>query len=181
MAASATTTSPSPYTGHGIVSLTLFGLAHVWSLFPHDGPTQLVMQTAHVSLGVILSAVVVVRLFWRSSFGRRPPPTGWSGPEVAARGMHYVLYALLIAMVVAGFGKRWVRQHGVEFVIWRIPPPFFLDPAWRPTLNWVHHWGAWAIMFVAGLHAGAALFHHYAIRDSVLVRMMPGRRRVGAH
>ena len=48
--------------GTALLVLTLFGLAHVWSFFPHDGPTQLAMQTTHVSLGVILTAVVVVRL-----------------------------------------------------------------------------------------------------------------------
>ena len=45
--------------------VTLFSLAYVWSFFPHDGPTQITMQTAHVSLGVILAAVLIARLVWR--------------------------------------------------------------------------------------------------------------------
>ena len=90
--------------------------------------------------------------------------------------MHYLLYGLLIAMVIAGFGKRWVRGHGVEFFGTSIPSPIALDPSWRPAFNWVHHWGAWAIIILAGLHAAAALFHHYAWRDGVLRRMMPGQK-----
>ena len=157
-----------------ILVLTLFSLAHVWSFFPHDGPAQIMMQTMHVSLGVILAAVLVVRLVWRPFLGRRLPPTSTGFTEIAAKGMHYLLYGLLIAMVIAGFGKRWVRGHGVEFFGSSIPSPLALDPSWRPAFNWVHHWGAWAIIILAGLHAVAALFHHYAMRDGVLRRMLPG-------
>ena len=42
-------------------------------------------------------------------------------------------------MVIAGFGKRWVRGHGVEFLVSSIPSPLALDPSWRPAFNWVHH------------------------------------------
>ena len=157
-----------------ILVVTLFSLAHVWSFFAHDGPTQITMQTVHVSLGVILAAVLAARLVWRPFLGRRLPPTSTGLVELAAKGMHYLLYGLLIAMVIAGFGKRWVRGHGVEFFGSSIPSPLALDPSWRPAFNWVHHWGAWAIILLAGLHAAAALFHHYAMRDGVLRRMIPG-------
>ncbi len=164
-----------------ILVVTLFSLAHIWDFFPHDGPVQITMQTAHVSLGVVLAAVLVLRLVWRSAFGRRLPPATTGITELAARAMHYGLYGLLIAMVVAGFGKRWVRQHGVEFFGWSIPSPITLDPSWRAAFTAIHHWGAWAIIALAGLHAAAALFHRYALHDGVLGRMLPGRRDVGAH
>ena len=157
-----------------ILVVTLFSLAHIWSFFPHDGPTQITMQTAHVSLGVILAAVLVVRLIWRPLLGRRLAPVSTGVTELAAKGIHFVLYGLLATMVMAGLGKRWVRGHGVEFFGASIPSPLALDPAWRPALNWTHHWGAWAIILFAGLHAAAALLHHYALRDNVLRRMLPG-------
>ena len=159
-----------------ILVVTLFSLAHVWAFFPHDGPAQLTMQTAHVSLGVVLAATLVVRLLWRSIFGRRLPSASSGFVELAAHGMHSLLYGLLAVMVIAGFGKRWVRSHGVEFFGLSIPSPLALDPAWRPAFNWVHHWGAWVIITFAGLHAAAALFHHFALRDGVLRRMLPGGR-----
>jgi cytochrome b561 len=164
-----------------ILVVTLFSLAHIWGYFPHDGPVQITMQTLHVTLGVMLAAVLVVRLAWRTAFGRRLPHAGKGLVEYAARGMHYVLYALLIAMVIAGFGKRWSRGHGLEFFVWHIPAPLPINPAWRPVFNAVHHWGAWAIITLAGLHAAAALYHHFILHDNVLKRMWPGKRRVAAH
>lgn len=32
---------------------------------------------------------------------------------------------------------------------------------------------AWTILVLAGLHAAAALFHHYVLKDDVLRRMLP--------
>jgi cytochrome b561 len=34
-----------------------------------------------------------------------------------------------------------------------------------------------AIMWIAGLHAAAALFHHFILKDSVLRTMLPMGRR----
>jgi cytochrome b561 len=44
----------------------------------------------------------------------------------------------------------------------------------------LHDWVAWTIIVLAVGHAGAALFHHFIVRDDVLRRMLPGdatRRR----
>ena len=40
----------------------------------------------------------------------------------------------------------------------------------------VHELLANAIVVVAGLHAGAALFHHFFMKDDVLRTMLPGGR-----
>jgi superoxide oxidase len=42
------------------------------------------------------------------------------------------------------------------------------------TAEEVHEWLAYALFAVAGLHALAALYHHFVRRDGVLLRMMPG-------
>jgi cytochrome b561 len=39
----------------------------------------------------------------------------------------------------------------------------------------VHELLANALLILAGLHACAALIHHYVFRDRTLVRMLPGR------
>ena len=158
-----------------ILVITLFSLAHIWDFFPHNGPEQRTLQTAHVSLGVVLTAVVIIRLIWRAASGRNIPPALQGFEGLAARAMHYFLYILLLVMVIAGFGKRWAGHHGVEFFGLSIPSPMIADPAWRQDFNLVHHWGAWIIIIFAGLHAAAALYHHFVSHDGVLRRMLPAR------
>jgi cytochrome b561 len=156
-----------------ILVIALFSLAHIWDFFPHNGPEQRTLQTAHVSLGVVLAAVVIIRLIWRVASGRHIPPTVRGVEGLAARAMHYSLYILLIMMAVAGFGKRWAGHHDVEFFGLGIPSPMASDAAWRHDFNVVHEWGAWVIITFAALHAAAALYHHFIRHDDVLRRMLP--------
>ncbi|MBX4303543.1 cytochrome b/b6 domain-containing protein, partial [Mycobacterium tuberculosis] len=44
------------------------------------------------------------------------------------------------------------------------------------TLKAIHEWLANAGDFVIGLHALAALLHHYWWKDNTLLRMMPRKR-----
>jgi cytochrome b561 len=161
--------------------VVLFALAQSWGFVPRGDPARRFMQSLHIALGLVLTVTLVLRLLWRAGFGRRLPPASTGMIEVAARGMHYVLYGLLLMMVVAGFGKRWLGGHPVSFFsLFSIPSPIAADRAWLSIASIVHSWGAWAIIVLAGLHAAAALFHHYVLRDAVLRRMLPARDQASA-
>jgi len=47
----------------------------------------------------------------------------------------------------------------------------------RHSIGKLHETVANAILLVAALHAAAALFHHYVLRDSTLRHMLPRFRK----
>jgi cytochrome b561 len=164
-----------------VLVLTQFALAEVWGFLPH-GTARHTLQWLHISLGVSLTVVVLVRLAWRATLSRRLPPAGTGLAEVAAQAVHYLFYVLLITMFVTGFTKLWSQDHAASFFgLFAIPSPFTISKTWHPSASAVHHWVAWTIIALAGLHGGAALFHHYILRDAVLRRMLPNHRAVKAH
>jgi cytochrome b561 len=150
-----------------------FGLAETWDWFAK--PTQSLMQSLHVSFGVLLAAVIFARLVWRLIPGHRMASleVGWM--RLASKSVHYLLYGLVAAEVALGFLFRWSQGHPVEFFgLAGIPGPFgALGKAQRHLIKDLHNWLAWTIVGVAGLHALAALYHHYVLRDRILVRMLP--------
>ncbi|HVE20929.1 MAG TPA: cytochrome b [Acidocella sp.] len=171
--------------GYGDISLhwltallvvTQFSLAEIWGFLPSHSASVHFMQFVHVSLGMSLAAILVVRLIWRVGFGRRLPHVGPRLMVLVANITHYLLYGLLILVVSAGFGKIWGRGHDANFFgLFSIASPFGVSAAWRPVFNTVHVWGAWAMICLAAAHAAAALFHHYGLKDGVLRRMLPLR------
>ena len=92
--------------------------------------------------------------------------------SVIAKATHWSLYALLAAMLVAGLALAWTRGDNL-FNLFSIPK---FDPgnkALPDQVRDVHAFIGWIIVAVAGLHASAALFHRYVMRDGVLGRMLP--------
>ena len=49
------------------------------------------------------------------------------------------------------------------------------DSVMQHDLKEIHELIANAGYFIVGLHAAAAIFHHYIMRDNTLVRMLPGK------
>jgi cytochrome b561 len=153
-----------------------FVSAVTWDYFSQG--TRETMESLHISLGVLLAAVIVARIAWRLIPGHQLSPlhAGWI--RKASKAMHYLLYVLLVVQVGLGFAFRWAQGHAVEFFgLFGIPGPYgALDRATRHTLHDLHEYTGWAIIILAGAHAAAALFHHYVLKDRVLRRMLPGAR-----
>jgi len=156
-----------------LLVVLLWGSAQIIDFFA-KGPPRWNMLGVHMTLGVALTCVILVRIFWRLSAGHRLATVpGMLG--MVARFAHLGLYALILAQLVLGFANAWVR--GDHVYTWFVIPAF--DPAdkvLRKDVGELHDLFANLILIVAGLHAAAGLFHHYFLRDGVLRRMLPQRQ-----
>lgn len=159
-----------------LLVVTQFAFAETWEWFARG--TRESMQSLHVSLGILLTAVIVARLVWRWIPGhqRSSLDTGWM--RTAATSVHYLFYVLLVAQAVLGFAIGWASGHPIHFFGLPIPDPIgTLDRATRHQLRDIHGKVGWAIIILALGHALAALYHHYSLKDRVLGRMLPPARK----
>lgn len=155
-----------------VLVLTQFALAQMWGFAPR--PTRHLMIVAHMSFGIVLAAVIVLRIVWRLSPKHATPPASAGWIERAAKAVHYLLYALLISEAVLGFVLRWSGDESMSFFGLQLPPPFApFSKAAHHNIGEAHGLVGWAIIALAVFHAIAALFHHFVMRDAVLVRMLP--------
>ena len=160
-----------------ILVLIQFLLGVTWDYFAK--PMREDMQTLHISLGLLLTAVIVARIVWRLMPGHQRPAivNGWV--KMASKGVHYLLYLLLVIQAGLGFAWRWAQGHEVGFFgLFAIPGPYgALSRPTRHLLSEFHEKIAWGIVIIALGHALAALYHHYRLHDRVLGRMLPAARR----
>lgn len=155
----------------------LFALALFWG--DVSRPVRQQMIGLHLTLGILLAATLAARIGWRLTPGHQvqSAATGWT--ERASKAVQAFLYLLLAAQVVLGFVARWTAGRPMLFFGLQIPSPLTkVRHSLTEQLEQVHNWVAWTIVILALGHAAAALFHHFVLRDQVLMRMLPkGRKR----
>jgi superoxide oxidase len=130
---------------------------------------------AHRTMGVLTWTVVLARLIWRHRFACIPPfPERMPKlQQWIAKANEYGLYALLLAQPSTGLGEVLFRGRAFALFIWQVPALFEPDAAIRALFVKAHEVGGHALLILIGLHAGAALFHGFVLRDGVLQRMLP--------
>jgi cytochrome b561 len=143
-----------------------------WTIdvFP-SGALRVGARSFHITAGAVLAALVLARLAWRATRGRRLPLADEGVMNVASKATHWGLYALLLAMVSVGFLLAWVRGDNL-WNVFTIPAFDAANRALRHDVQEMHASIGWFIIVVVGLHAGAALFHRYFWHDGVLARML---------
>ncbi len=135
------------------------------------GAPRVPMRSLHLSLGVIIAVVIVARLIWRATRGRHLPPANALLLHLLAKATHWVMYALIVALVVLGLALWWVRGDTWFFVFTPAPASWATVPARQFIDHWHGTLANW-LMILAGFHAAAALVHRIVLRDGVLARMV---------
>ena len=91
--------------------------------------------------------------------------------EISAHAMHWLLYLLMLGMPVLG----------VLALAWSGKPIAFLGASWTlpltinvplsRSIKEIHEAGANLVFAAVGLHAVAALWHQFIVKDGLLMRM----------
>lgn len=154
----------------------LFSSALIWDQLAKGTPLRKGLQSVHISCGILLAVIVIGRLFWRLSRGRRLPPLNKGVMNIAAKTAHLALYLLLLSQIVLGFLFRWAQGEPFNFFgLFDVPTLMTFDKSMKSVFGGLHEQVAWVIIILAGVHAVMALVHHYGLRDGTLRRMLPGR------
>lgn len=158
-----------------LVQFALGWLAVSWRV----SPLKLDLFVWHKSIGVLVLALVLLRLAWRLGAPAAPglPAHMPAWERIAARASHVLLYGLLLALPLSG----WVVQStsGMPFRVfrqWPLPAIAATDKAVSDLAALVHLCLGIALAVLLLVHIGAALRHHFVLRDEVLTRMLPAWR-----
>lgn len=153
-----------------IVWVGILGLLH--DSWPKR--TQAFWINIHALFGLVVWVLVIARFWWRSRHlpPRLPPEAGEFSRRLSGP-VHWLLYALLFVIPIIGIVTFiW---HGRVFDLGLFQVNFGIRSnraIFHPTED-IHGYLAYALFALAGLHAAAALWHHFVRRDGVLRRMWP--------
>jgi superoxide oxidase len=129
--------------------------------------------TLHFLLGSAVLLLVLPRVIWRLLGGTPPAVSHGALLDMAAKVGHALLYFMMIAMPLTGWyaaSKLGVTVNLLGFKLPSLAAPVQGAPGLIADL---HETGGNAILILAGLHAAAALWHQFVLKDGTLTRMSP--------
>ena len=145
----------------------------------HLSPTKIQLFFWHKSTGMLILALLALRLAWRLANPTPALPADTPAWErAAARGGHALLYVLMAALPITG----WIVNSAANIpfrIFWVIPLPALVAPdkSLADAVALVHRGLFVLLALVLIAHIGAALRHHFVKRNDILTRMLPGAWR----
>jgi cytochrome b561 len=157
-----------------LLLVAVFASMELRGYFPRGSVAREAMKSWHYTLGVSVLLLALVRLaisFIGPVPAISPPPP--SLQALAARLMKLALYGFMLGMPLLGWAMRSAEGMPVVFFGLALPPLVGASEQLADWLEELHEAGASVAYVLIGLHAAAALYHHYLVRDNTLRRMLP--------
>jgi cytochrome b561 len=154
-----------------ILSMLFIGVGMVSTA----APKYLTLVQIHKPLGIAILVLVLIRLALRFYYGSPSLPADLPEPmKLAAYSSQVILYALMIAMPLLGWGMLSAAAYPVVLFGSVSLPPILPVSASLHTLLWhAHYYLAFAFFAIILMHIAAILFHKLIRRDGVFETMAP--------
>ena len=127
----------------------------------------------HKSVGVLLFALVAVRLVWRllNPLPEDEPGARWE--HRIAHAVHWLIYLLLFAIIATGYLIPTAAGAPVSVFDWFELPAFVTGIENQEVVaGKLHLWLAWSLIALVVLHVAGALKQHFINRNRTLKRML---------
>jgi cytochrome b561 len=143
----------------------------------------------HLSIGVTIAVVVILRIIWRVMNRLPDPEPGTRLEHLAAHLGHYALYAIMIIMPLTGYlGTGVNTEYFFLFDIQKFEDTQMFTTLvangmgvtfeeFEKTIDFIHKdiGGAWVVWLLILGHVLAALYHHFVKKDRTIYKMTISR------
>jgi cytochrome b561 len=140
----------------------------------HRGMTPGDAMTFHISFGITILALMVLRLFWRITHPVAPAGSLPAWQRLISEAVHWLLYALVLATTMTGW--IFASERGWSISLFFAVPLPMLPTESSLLANSLGKWHGtmeWALLLVIGAHVAAAMAHTFIFRDRIMQRMLP--------
>jgi superoxide oxidase len=143
-------------------------------LFPKGSDPRETMKALHFMLGLSVLLLVLPRLILRflgTTPAINPEPPAWQ--HSVARIAHLTLYLFMFVMPLLGWLMLSAAGKPIPFFGLQLPALISEDKELAKFIKEIHVTIAEIGYYLIGLHAFAALYHHFFQRDTTLLNMLP--------
>ena len=141
----------------------------------HRGMTPGAPMTFHVSFGIVILVLIVLRFVWRVTHPVAPESRLPPWQRLSSEVVHWLLYVLVLATTITGWLFASFRGWSIS-LFYLVPLPMLASDSAEAgkAIDGLHQAMELALLVVIGLHVAAALAHRFIYRDRIMQRMLLG-------
>ncbi|UTD28214.1 cytochrome b [Bradyrhizobium sp. WD16] len=129
----------------------------------------------HVSLGIVILVLILLRFAWRMTHPVAPESSLPSWQRLMSEGVHWLLYLLVFVTTISGWMFASMRGWNLSFFgLVQLPMLTAPGASLAKAIGPAHEILELALISVIGVHVAAALVHIFVYRDRIMQRMLPG-------
>lgn len=139
-----------------------------------DSDAKFALYNQHKASGVIVLMLVILRILWKFSNEAVNHPSSVSTILVIlAKIGHFILYVFMLSMPISGILMTHFSGYDISvFGLFTIDAASEKIPDIAKLFHQVHVFGVLAFIAVIILHIGASLYHHFILKNNILIRMI---------
>jgi cytochrome b561 len=140
----------------------------------HRGEKPGAGMTLHISFGIAILILVVMRFAWRLTHPVAPESSLPPWQRLSSELMHWLLYVLVLATTLSGWLFASFRGWPVPlFYLFPLPMLASDSATAGKAIDGLHQVMEWTLLVLIGIHVAAAFVHLFVYRDRVMQRMLP--------
>ncbi|MBI5006472.1 MAG: cytochrome b [Nitrosomonadales bacterium] len=160
-----------------LLFVAVYGTIELRELFEKGSDPREALKTWHFMLGMLVFVLVLLRIAARFT---GPTPLIHPAPpkmqEISGKLLHLALYLLMIGMPLTGWLLLSAAGKPIPFFGLELPALIGENKDLAKQIKELHEVVGKMGYFLIGLHAAAALYHHYIKRDDTMTRILPERK-----
>ena len=167
-----------------LIIFFMFGLGLYMMDLSYGHPYEQSSLSLHQSLGLSFFILWTLRLIWKFMNPKPKLPKADTSfkkfENFAAHAVHIILYLLMFTMLFSGYLLAITDGSGDYFTFWglfEVPSIHEILEGHADRAGLVHEFVAWGLIALAGIHALAALKHHFIDKDETLKTMLPKKHK----
>ncbi|MPV86875.1 cytochrome b [Ostreibacterium oceani] len=161
-----------------VAVIGLFGSGFYMVGLDYYDPLYHLIPNYHKSFGILFGVAISSQIVWRLINKRpKPVPTLKRWEHLTATTVQVAMYVLMALIAFLGYLISTSAGAPISVFGWFDVPATIIGIENQADLaGFWHKWGAYTLIFLAAVHAMAALKHHFIDKDNTLRRMLLSRR-----
>lgn len=156
-----------------VLMVAVYATINLRELYPKGSDPREALKALHFMLGLSVLFFVTIRIYARAI---APSPKITPQPSaaimLAAKLGHLALYGLMIATPILGWVLLSAAGKPVPFFGLELPALTAENKDLAKSIKEIHETIGELGYYLIGIHAAAALYHHYIVKDNTLTRML---------